>query len=44
MEEVARWNITNCWPAKWTGGDLDAGSNEVSTEKVVITHEGLERV
>jgi phage tail-like protein len=44
MEEVARWNITNAWPAKWTGGDLDAGSNEVSTEKVTITHEGLERV
>jgi phage tail-like protein len=44
MEEVARWNFTNAWPAKWTGGDLDAASNEVSTEKVTITHEGLERV
>ncbi|TCO55196.1 phage tail protein [Actinocrispum wychmicini] len=44
MEEVARWNFTNAWPSKWVGGDLDAGSNEVNTEKITIAHEGLERV
>ena len=43
MEEVARWNFENGWPSKWTGADFDAGSNEVATEKVVITHEGLIR-
>src|SRR5947209_5167623 len=41
--EVARWNFERGWPSKWTGADLDAGSNEVATEKMVITHEGLHR-
>jgi phage tail-like protein len=43
MEEVARWNFEAGWPSKWTGADFDAGSNEVATEKVIITHEGLIR-
>jgi len=43
MVEVARWNFEAGWPSKWTGADFDAGSNEVATEKVVITHEGLVR-
>lgn len=43
MEEVARWNFENGWPSKWSGADFDAGSNEVATETVVITHEGLVR-
>ena len=41
--EVARWNFERGWVSKWTGAELDAGSNEVATEKVVITHEGLHR-
>ena len=41
--EVARWNFERGWPSKWTGADLDAGANEVATEKVTITHEGLHR-
>lgn len=43
MAEVARWNFTSGWPSKWTGADFDAGANDVATEKVVITHEGIER-
>jgi phage tail-like protein len=43
MVEVARWDFENGWPSKWTGADFDAGSNEIATEKVVITHEGLVR-
>ena len=42
-KEVARWNFQAGWPSKWTGAELDAGGNEVATEKVVITHEGLHR-
>jgi phage tail-like protein len=42
-KEVARWNFVRGWVSKWTGAELDAGSNEVATEKVVITHEGLHR-
>jgi phage tail-like protein len=41
--EVARWNFESGWPSKWTGADLDAGANDVATEKLVITHEGLFR-
>jgi phage tail-like protein len=43
MTEVARWNFENGWVSKWTGADLDAGSNEIATEKVVICHEGVVR-
>jgi phage tail-like protein len=42
-QEVARWNFERGWPSKWTGAELDAGSNEVATEKLTITHEGLRR-
>src|SRR3982751_3687880 len=38
-KEVARWNFEKGWVSKWTGAELDAGSNEVATEKVTITHE-----
>jgi phage tail-like protein len=40
---VATWHFQQGWPSKWTGAELDAGSNEVATEKLVITHEGLFR-
>jgi phage tail-like protein len=41
--EVARWSFDQGWPSKWTGAELDASSNEIATEKVTITHEGLRR-
>ena len=41
--EVARWNFEAGWPSKWQGADFDAGANEVATESVTITHEGLVR-
>lgn len=41
--EVARWEFENGWPSKYTGADLDAGANDIATEKVVITHEGIWR-
>ncbi|MBX9243967.1 phage tail protein [Actinotalea ferrariae] len=41
--EVARWNFYSGWPSKYTGADFDAGANEIAAEKIVITHEGLER-
>ena len=43
QEEVARWNFEAGWPSKWTGAEFDAGANDVATEKVIITHEGLVR-
>lgn len=43
MEEVARWNFEAGWPSKHSAADFDAGANDISTETVVITHEGLVR-
>ncbi|MBB5928276.1 MULTISPECIES: phage tail protein [Streptomyces] len=43
-ETVARWEFVAGWPSKWSGADFDAGANDIATEKVVITHEGLVRV
>jgi len=41
--EVARWNFEAGWPSKWKGADFDAAANDVATESVTITHEGLVR-
>ena len=42
--ELARWNFVNGWPKAWSASDLDASADDVTTEEVVITHEGLTRV
>jgi len=42
--EVARWNFTNGWPKSWSASDLDASADDVATEEIVITHEGMVRV
>lgn len=41
--EVARWNFMNGWPKSWSSSDLDAGADDIATEEIVITHEGMER-
>jgi phage tail-like protein len=41
-KDVIRWNLRNCWPTKWTGPTLDATSDELAIETLVIAHEGLE--
>jgi phage tail-like protein len=41
--EVARWNFEAGWVSKWKGADFDAGANDVATESVTITHEGIVR-
>ncbi len=42
-EEVARFNIFDCWPAELSGPELDASSNDVAIEKVVLACERIER-
>jgi len=41
--EVARWDFKSGWPSKWKGADFDATTNDIATESVTITHEGLAR-
>lgn len=42
--EVLRWNLIDCWPRRWRGAALDAMSNEVAVESLVLVFERLERV
>jgi phage tail-like protein len=42
-DEIARWDFEKGWPSKWKGADFEASANEVATESVTITHEGLVR-
>ncbi len=43
-EEQARWNLDNCYPSKYEGPKLEAGSNDVANETITIVHEGIKRV
>jgi phage tail-like protein len=36
------WELSNAWPLKMTGTDLNAESSEVAFETLVLAHEGLE--
>lgn len=39
---VKRYKLTNCWPKALEIGSLKAGDTSVLTEKLTITHEGVE--
>lgn len=41
--EVARWNFVRAWPTKVSGPSLNATSNDIAVEEMVIAHEGLTR-
>jgi phage tail-like protein len=41
-EEVMRWNLTRCWPSKWTGPSLNAKNNEIAMEMLEMQIERLE--
>lgn len=35
------WDFRRAYPIQWTGPQLDASSNEVAVESVVLAHEGI---
>jgi phage tail-like protein len=39
---LKRYKLTNAWPKSLEIGSLKAGDTSVLTEKLVVTHEGLE--
>jgi len=41
--EVIRWNLINAWPQEWYGAPLNAMSQELAIETLVLAHEGLHR-
>lgn len=44
QQEVARFNIEQCWPSKLSVSDLNAASDEVMIEELTIQHEFLDWV
>lgn len=40
--EKIRWNLSNSWPARWTGPSFDAASDGVAIETLELAHEGIE--
>jgi len=41
--EQTRWNLSDAWPCKWNGAELNALSNEAAIETLTLAHEGIER-
>jgi phage tail-like protein len=41
-EGVRTWVFSNAFPVKWTGPNLNAGSNQIATETLEIVHTGLD--
>ena len=42
--EVVRWVLSEAWPRKWVGPELNALSNELAIETFVLACESIERV
>lgn len=41
-DEVMRWNLTRCWPSKWSGPSLNAKNSEIAMEMLEMQIERLE--
>lgn len=41
LEEVATWSVSGVVPIKWTGPNLEAGSNSVAEETLELAHHGF---
>jgi phage tail-like protein len=42
-EVVARWQVYQAWPVRYTAPDLNAESDDVAIETLELTHEGIDR-
>jgi len=40
-KEMARWNCSRAWPAKWKGPDFNAEGNDVALQSLELAHEGI---
>lgn len=41
-QQVAAWQMRNCWPIAYDGPTLDASGNEIAVETVVLATEGIQ--
>ena len=39
--DVITWTLTDVFPAKWTGPQLDASANKMAMETLVLAHAGF---
>jgi phage tail-like protein len=44
QEELARYNLSNCWPSRWAGWQLDANGSNAMVEEMELQVRTLERV
>lgn len=42
-EDKWRWNICEAFPVKWTGPELQAGSNTIAFEAIDLVHNGIKK-
>jgi phage tail-like protein len=42
-QPVVRWNVSDAFPRKWEGPDLNAKANDVAIEALTLCCEGIER-
>jgi phage tail-like protein len=40
-EPVAVWDLMDAFPVRWTGPNLDVGSNQVASETLELAHNGF---
>src|ERR1700754_3445422 len=40
-QPLRTWSLTNAFPVKWTGPDVNAGGNDMMTESLEIAHHGI---
>jgi len=40
-EVVAKWNLNDVFPVKWTGPSLDATGNQIAIETLELAHNGF---
>lgn len=41
QQETMRWNYIDCWPAKWTGGKMDALGKSVLIQEMTLVYQEL---
>ena len=41
-QPLRTWALTNAFPVKWTGPDVNAGGTDMMTESLEIAHHGIE--
>lgn len=42
--EVWRWIVSDAYPTKWTGTELDATASAIAAESVAFVHRGVTRL